>query len=88
MELKVWRRGQPDPRPDGLRQLDAYLDRLGLGHGTLVIFDRRQSEPSEPSLPEQVGSAPPIRPPVARSLRSLPSELAQFLCCMSMQPIT
>ncbi len=41
LELKVWRDKQPDPLADGLAQLDAYLDRLGLDHGALVIFDRR-----------------------------------------------
>jgi hypothetical protein len=30
------------------RQLDAYLDRLRLGHGTLVVFDRRREESSVP----------------------------------------
>lgn len=41
VELKVWRRGRPDPLPEGLRQLDGYLTQLGLEHGTLVVFDRR-----------------------------------------------
>jgi hypothetical protein len=41
LELKVWRDGKPDPRAEGLKQLDAYLDSLGLDHGTLVLFDRR-----------------------------------------------
>ncbi len=41
LELKVWAGGQSDPLPDGLAQLDGYLDRLGLDTGTLVIFDRR-----------------------------------------------
>lgn len=41
IELKVWREGRPDPLPDGLRQIGDYLDRLGLGTGTLIIFDRR-----------------------------------------------
>ncbi|MGH3678815.1 MAG: hypothetical protein ACRDT2_00570 [Natronosporangium sp.] len=41
VELKVWRPGQADPLADGLAQLDAYLDRLGLDRGTLVVFDRR-----------------------------------------------
>lgn len=43
LELKVWRPGQGDPQPDGLRQLDQYLDRLGLDQGTLIIFDQRQN---------------------------------------------
>lgn len=41
VEMKVWRTGEPDPLPEGLSQLDRYLDRLGLETGTLVIFDRR-----------------------------------------------
>lgn len=40
---------QAGPLPTGLRQLDEYLDRLGLDRGTLVVFDRRDpdSSPSE-----------------------------------------
>ncbi len=41
LELKVWREGDADPLRDGLAQLDGYLDRLGLGTGVLVVFDRR-----------------------------------------------
>ena len=41
IELKVWAKGRPDPLAKGLAQLEAYLDRLGLDHGVLVIFDRR-----------------------------------------------
>jgi hypothetical protein len=41
IELKVWRAGEPDPLARGLTQLDGYLNRLSLDHGTLVIFDRR-----------------------------------------------
>jgi type II secretory pathway predicted ATPase ExeA len=41
IELKVWRDGAADPLPDGLRQLGAYLERLGLERGTLVVFDDR-----------------------------------------------
>ncbi|MCK9920798.1 ATP-binding protein [Frankia sp. AgPm24] len=40
-ELKARAGGAADPLPTGLAQLDGYLDRLGLDHGTLVIFDRR-----------------------------------------------
>ncbi|MET8422550.1 ATP-binding protein [Nocardia sp. NPDC004860] len=40
LELKVWATGRPDPLPEGLTQLDGYLDRLGLATGVLVIFDR------------------------------------------------
>jgi hypothetical protein len=41
LELKVWRDGRPDPLEKGLVQLDAYLTRLQLDHGVLVIFDAR-----------------------------------------------
>ncbi len=51
VEIKVWRDKKPDPLAEGLQQLDEYLTRLGLDHGALVIFDRRQAsceaEPSE-----------------------------------------
>ncbi|MEU4234982.1 ATP-binding protein [Nonomuraea sp. NPDC026600] len=40
MELKVC-----DPMPNGLTQLDQYLDRLTLTTGALVIFDRRPEAP-------------------------------------------
>ncbi len=45
MELKVWRDGAPDPLPEGLMQLDAYLAGLGLDQGWLILFDRRQGQP-------------------------------------------
>jgi hypothetical protein len=45
MELKVWRAGENDPMPDGLAQLDRYLDRLTLSTGVLMIFDRRPEAP-------------------------------------------
>ncbi|HEX4963202.1 MAG TPA: AAA family ATPase [Thermoanaerobaculia bacterium] len=41
IELKVWRDGRPDPVPQGLKQLGSYLERLGLEHGTLIVFDGR-----------------------------------------------
>ncbi|HZM80973.1 MAG TPA: ATP-binding protein [Candidatus Limnocylindrales bacterium] len=41
VELKVWRKGRPDPLAEGLAQLDDYLSRLHLDEGVLVIFDRR-----------------------------------------------
>jgi hypothetical protein len=43
LELKVWAEGRPDPLAEGLLQLDAYLERLSLGEGTLVVFDRRSA---------------------------------------------
>ena len=46
MELKVWRAGKEDPLPEGLAQLDGYLDRLSLTTGVLVIFDRRPEAPA------------------------------------------
>ena len=45
IELKVWRDGEPDPRGEGLAQLDGYLAGLGLSTGWLVVFDRRASQP-------------------------------------------
>ena len=45
IELKVWRDGEEDPLAEGLAQLDAYLDGLGLPSGWLVIFDRRSGQP-------------------------------------------
>jgi hypothetical protein len=45
VELKVWRKGRPDPLGEGLTQLDDYLRRLDLDAGTLVIFDRRPDAP-------------------------------------------
>jgi DNA polymerase III delta prime subunit len=45
IELKVWRDGDADPRPEGLAQLDRYLDGLGLDTGWLVLFDRRSGQP-------------------------------------------
>ncbi len=51
VELKVWRRDKdPDPLDQGLEQLNAYLERLGLSAGTLILFDRR---PSAAPLPER-----------------------------------
>ncbi len=41
LELKVWREGEKDPLVKGLTQLDAYLERMGLDEGVLVIFDSR-----------------------------------------------
>jgi hypothetical protein len=37
----VWAPGRRDPLPEGLKQLEGYLDQLGLDRGVLVIFDRR-----------------------------------------------
>jgi hypothetical protein len=45
LELKTWRDGRPDPRDEGLTQLDNYLSGLGLDTGWLVIFDQRSNQP-------------------------------------------
>jgi hypothetical protein len=45
IEIKVWRDKQADPLHEGLEQLSAYLARLGLDHGVLVLFDRRAQAP-------------------------------------------
>jgi hypothetical protein len=42
LELKVWRDRRADPVQRGLDQLGRYLDSLGLDHGALLVFDRRQ----------------------------------------------
>jgi len=44
LELKV-RTDRKNPLGEGLDQLAGYLRRLGLDHGTLVIFDRRTDAP-------------------------------------------
>jgi hypothetical protein len=45
IELMVWRDGESDPLARGLDQLAAYLDRLGLTEGTLILFDGRRGAP-------------------------------------------
>ncbi len=45
LELKVWRDRKGDPLPQGRTQLARYLKKLGLDHGTLVIFDCRSDAP-------------------------------------------
>lgn len=45
IELKAWRSRQRDPEREGLVQLDAYLDALGVDDGWLVIFDQRKRRP-------------------------------------------
>lgn len=59
IEMKVWRDGQPDPLEDGLAQLDAYLDGLGLATGWLVLFDRRSAQPP---IRQRTGSATALSP--------------------------
>ena len=48
LEIKVWRDSRPDPLPEGLTQLGAYLERLELGEGTLLLFDGRSGAPPLP----------------------------------------
>jgi hypothetical protein len=48
VELKVWREGRADPLSSGLAQLAAYLKRLGLDSGTLILFDARKTAPPLP----------------------------------------
>lgn len=67
LELKVWRDGESDPAAQGLVQLDAYLERLALGTGTLVIFDRR---PTAPPVPER-GAFTTERTPAGREVTLL-----------------
>ncbi|WP_304608713.1 hypothetical protein [Hyalangium versicolor] len=63
LELKVWRDNEADPLNKGLTQLDAYLERLGLGEGVLVIFDRRQqARRSESRIRFEQAQAPSGRP--------------------------
>ncbi|HEY0133871.1 MAG TPA: hypothetical protein VGB85_07320 [Nannocystis sp.] len=65
IELKVWREHEPDPREEGLEQLDAYLAGLGLPVGWLVIFDRR---PGLPRLSERT-TVEDTRTPGGREVR-------------------
>ena len=57
MELKIWR--DKNPIPDGLTQLDTYLDGLGLETGWLVIFDQR---PNLPEISERTTAEPATTP--------------------------
>ena len=65
IELKVWREHEPDPREEGLEQLEAYLAGLGLASGWLVIFDRR---PGLPRLAERT-TVEEARTPGGREVR-------------------
>ena len=59
IEIKVWRKGRPDPVTQGLVQLDRYLAGLGLDGGWLVIFDRRPGlAPVEERLSHSVTTSP------------------------------
>jgi hypothetical protein len=67
LELKVWAGDRADPLPEGLIQLDGYLDRLGLDSGTLVVFDRR---PVAKPIAERTGFAS-VRTPSGREVTLL-----------------
>jgi hypothetical protein len=45
LDLKVWRDGRKDPLAEGLVQIEAYLEKVGLESGVLVLFDRRTNAP-------------------------------------------
>jgi len=63
IELKVWRDGRVDPLPEGLKQLDEYLERTGLHDGVLVLFDRRKTAaPLEERVREERAVTPTGRP--------------------------
>jgi hypothetical protein len=63
IELKVWREGRPDPLPEGLKQLDEYLERVGLPAGVLVLFDRRKAAaPIEERVREEHAATKTGRP--------------------------
>jgi len=63
VELKVWHPRQRDPLELGLVQLDQYLSRLRLDHGTLVIFDRRpEALDGEPRVAIGTTTSPSGRP--------------------------
>jgi hypothetical protein len=63
LEIKTWRDRRADPMRDGLRQLDGYLDRLGLDAGSLVIFDQRATaEPIDERTTFSEAQSPAGRP--------------------------
>jgi type II secretory pathway predicted ATPase ExeA len=68
-ELKVWRDGRPDPLTQGLTQLEAYLEKLGLTQGTLVIFDRRK-DALPPATRTQISQAQTPKGYAVRLLRA------------------
>jgi hypothetical protein len=59
IELKVRRDGEPDPLVEGLAQLDAYLQGLGLPTGWLVIFDQRSGLPPIAERTDAVAATTP-----------------------------
>ena len=60
VEIKVWRDRKPDPLDEGLGQLDEYLDRLGLDHGVLAIFDRRSGRRPGRHAGDACGDGDPV----------------------------
>jgi hypothetical protein len=68
LELKTWRAARPDPLRHGLKQLDRYLDRLGLAEGTLAIFDQR---PDAPDIAERTAITTTTSPLSGRSITLL-----------------
>jgi hypothetical protein len=68
LEMKTWPAGRPDPLRQGLRQLDRYLDRLGLDTGTLAIFDQR---PDAPDIAERTAITTTTSPTSGRRIALL-----------------
>ncbi len=59
IEVKVWRDGRKDPEPEGLAQLDAYLEAIAQESGWLLVFDRRTGvSPVEDRLSSHEGLTP------------------------------
>ncbi len=46
IEVKVWRDKIKDPEEQGLKQLEAYLERIKADYGWLFVFDRRKKAAS------------------------------------------
>ncbi|BAZ14589.1 hypothetical protein NIES4071_64330 [Calothrix sp. NIES-4071] len=46
IEIKVWRDKVKDPEEQGLKQLEAYLERVKADYGWLFVFDRRKNAPA------------------------------------------
>lgn len=55
IELKVWRDGRKDPLAEGLIQIEHYLDKVGLDHGVLILFDRRSNAAARGTHPRGGG---------------------------------
>ncbi len=63
IELKVWRDGRKDPLTEGLLQIERYLDKVGLDHGVLILFDRRaDAAPLEERTHEEAATTAKGRP--------------------------